>query len=169
MSPLTYKSLTLFAFSCGGGGQWGIVSPVSPCFTIRSRKVQPLVALYPTVRLSPWRQVRKNIHSRVWTPGHTWSVLHQGGPPLLVPLSPSWLRDMGLTPRDWSGPLSRVTTPGITRSCLPQGGLLSWSPRVSLPPEVAHYLLCIFYVTSCLEPQCKTTAKWKTLLSPSLW
>ena len=28
-----------------------------------------------------------NIHSRVWTPGPTWSVLHPGGPPLLVPLS----------------------------------------------------------------------------------
>ena len=27
------------------------------------REVQPLAALYPTVRLSPWRQVRKNIHS----------------------------------------------------------------------------------------------------------
>ena len=52
------------------------------------REVQPLAALYPTVRLSPWRQVRKNIHSRVWTPGPTWSVLHPGGPPLLVPLSP---------------------------------------------------------------------------------
>ena len=51
------------------------------------REVQPLAALYPTVRLSPWRQVRKNIHSRVWTPGPTWSVLHPGGPPLLVPLS----------------------------------------------------------------------------------
>ena len=35
------------------------------------REVQPLAALYPTVRLSPWRQVRKNIHSRVWTPGPT--------------------------------------------------------------------------------------------------
>ena len=35
------------------------------------REVQPLAALYPAVRLSPWRQVRKNIHSRVWTPGPT--------------------------------------------------------------------------------------------------
>ena len=51
------------------------------------REVQPLAALYPTVRLSSWRQVRKNVHSRVWTPGPTWSVLHPGGPPLLVPLS----------------------------------------------------------------------------------
>ena len=64
-----------------------IVSLVSPCSTVRGREVQRLVALYPTVRLSPWRQVRKNIHSRVWTPGPTWSVLHPGGPPLLVPLS----------------------------------------------------------------------------------
>ena len=35
------------------------------------REVQLLAALYPTVRLSPWRQVWKNFHSRVWTPGHT--------------------------------------------------------------------------------------------------
>ena len=81
-SPSAYRSPTIFAFYCGG-----IVSPVSACSTIRGREVQPLAALYPTVRLSPWRQVRKNIHSRVWTPGPTWSVLHPGGPPLLVPLS----------------------------------------------------------------------------------
>ena len=30
-----------------------------------NREVQPLAALYPTARLSPCRQVRKNIHSRV--------------------------------------------------------------------------------------------------------
>ena len=35
------------------------------------REVQPLAALYPTVRLSPWRQVWKNIHSRMWTHGPT--------------------------------------------------------------------------------------------------
>ena len=58
-----------------------IVSLVSPCSTVRGREVQRLVALYPTVRLSPWRQVRKNIHARVWTPGPTWSVLHPPGSP----------------------------------------------------------------------------------------
>ena len=31
------------------------------------REVQPLAAIYPTVSLSPLRQVRRNIHSRVWT------------------------------------------------------------------------------------------------------
>ena len=80
----TFFFFFFFSFFLGGGG---IVSPASPCSTIRGREVQPLAALYPTVRLSPWRQVRKNIHSRVWTPGPTWSVLHPGGPPLLVPLS----------------------------------------------------------------------------------
>ena len=35
------------------------------------REVQPLASLYPTIRPSPWRQVRKNIHSSVWTPGPT--------------------------------------------------------------------------------------------------
>ena len=34
-------------------------------------EVQPLAALYPTVTLSPWGQVQKNIHFRVWTPGPT--------------------------------------------------------------------------------------------------
>ena len=34
----------------------------------------------------------------------------------------------------------------------------------SLPPEVAHYLLCTFCVTSRLAPQCKSTANWKSLL-----
>ena len=34
-------------------------------------EVQPLAAFNPTVRLSPWRQGRKNIHTRVWTPGPT--------------------------------------------------------------------------------------------------
>ena len=52
-----------------------------------NREVQPLAALYPTARLSPCGQVRKNIHSRVYTPGPTRSVLHPGGSPLLVPLS----------------------------------------------------------------------------------
>ena len=49
-------------------------------------------------------------------------------PPHLVPLSSKWLGDIGLTPGDWSGLLSRVATPGTTRSCLPPGGLLYWSP-----------------------------------------
>ena len=92
------------------------------------REVPLLASLFPTARLSPWRQVRKNISSSVWTPGPTWSVLHTGGSPLLAPLSSWWLGDMGLTPGDWSGLLSRVATPGTTRSCLPPGGLLSWSP-----------------------------------------
>ena len=87
-----------------------------------------VAALYPTVRLSHWRQVQKNIHSRVWTPGTTWSVVHPGGLPLLVPHSFWWLGDMGLTHGDWSGLLSRVATPGTTRSCIPPEGLLSWSP-----------------------------------------
>ena len=34
-------------------------------------EVQPLATLYPTVRLSPCRQGRKKIHTRVWTPGPT--------------------------------------------------------------------------------------------------
>ena len=121
-APSAYKSPTIFAFYYGE-----IVSLVCPCSTIHGKEVQSLAALYPTVRLSPWRHVRKNIHSRVWTPGPTWSVLHPGGQPSWFPSVPV-LGDMGLTPGDWSGLLSRVATPGTTRSCLPPGGLLSWSP-----------------------------------------
>ena len=55
------------------------------------REVQPLAALYPTVRLSPWRQVRKNIHSKVWTPGPAWSVLRSGGPKIDQDFCPGWL------------------------------------------------------------------------------
>ena len=107
--------------------------------------MQPLDALYPTVRLSPWRQVRRNIHSRVWTAGPTWSVLQPGGPPLLVPLISLWQGDMGVIPGDWSGLLSRVATPGTTRS-----SLLSWSPYPQsyvLPchQNFAHYF-CVFSV-----------------------
>ena len=82
---------------CVGGGGEGIVSPVSPCSTVRGREVQPLAALYPTVRLSPWRQVRKNIHSRVWISGPTWSVLHSEGHPSWFPLVPN---DWGI----WASP-----------------------------------------------------------------
>ena len=67
------------------------MSPVSPCSTIRGREVQPLAVLYPTVRLSPWRQVRK-----ISTPGC--------GPPVPPDLystqegHPSWFP---LVPSDW--------------------------------------------------------------------
>ena len=51
------------------------------------REGQPLAALYPTIRLSPWRQVRKNILSRVWTPVRPNLYCH-----------PSWFP---LVPSDW--------------------------------------------------------------------
>ena len=95
-----------FLFGEGGGGAvGGIVSPVSPCSTFRSREVQPLAVLYPT-EPSPWRQVRKNIYSRVWTLGPTWSVLYP------------------LVPSDW----------GIWASTLEtdQDSFPGWLPRVPL-------------------------------------
>ena len=64
---------------------WG--TAVLPPNKRSGREVQPLAALYTTVRLSPLRQVWKNIHSRVCTPGPALSVPHLGGPPLLAPLS----------------------------------------------------------------------------------
>ena len=35
----------------------------------------------------------------------------------------------------------------------------------SLPPEFAHYLLCVFCVVPGIEPLCKNTANWKRLLT----
>ena len=69
----------------------GGLCPVSPCCTIRGKEVQPLAALYPTVRLSPWRQVRK-----ISTPGCAPPV-----PPDLYSTDkghPSWFP---LVPSDW--------------------------------------------------------------------
>ena len=112
-------------------------------------------------RWAPWRQVWKNIHSRVWSPSPTWSVLHSGGPPLLVPLSSCWLGDMGLTPRDWSGLLSRVATPSTTQSCLPPCLLvpLPLYLSASLPPEFCPLLfvcfLCGTWHRTVMQNQCQ--------------
>ena len=119
------------------------MSPVSPCSTIRGREVQPLAALYPTVRLSPWRQVRKNIHSSAWTPRPPWSVVHLGGPPLLVPLStggngPHPLRLAALYPTVRLSPWRQVRknihssawTPRPTWTVLHPGG-----PPLLVPPS----------------------------------
>ena len=51
---------------------------------------------------------------------------------------------MGLTPRDWSGLLSRVATPGTTRPCLPQGGFLPLDLSASLPPEFCPLFFVCF-------------------------
>ena len=47
---------------------------------------QTLSALYPKVRLSPWRQVRENIHSGPRVPPELYSTHSRWGP-LLVPRS----------------------------------------------------------------------------------
>ena len=129
-----------------------IVSPVSPCSTIRGREVQPLAAPHPIVRLSPWRQVRKNIHSRVWTPGPTWSVLHPGGPPLLVPLSSC---TGGYGPHPWR----LIRTP--VQGGYPRYHSILSPPRrasllvplpldlsTSLPPEICK-LVCLEWDEKC--------------------
>ena len=92
----------------------------------------------------------------------------QEGPPLLVPL-----RGYGPYPRklirtpvqgDYSRYHSIMSPPRRASLLVP----LPLELSASLPPEVPHYLLCIFCVTSPrLEPQCKTTANWKSLLIPS--
>ena len=124
-----------------------------PGIKIGGREVQPSAALYPTVRLSPWRQVRKNIHSRVGTPGSTWSVLPPGRapppPPLLVPLVP---RDYGIwaSPTgDSSGPFSPGWLPPVPPDLFSaQEGtpllvlrIPSYS-RASLPPKFCPLFVC---------------------------
>ena len=56
---------------------------------------QTLSALYPKVRLSPWRQARENIHSGPRVPPELYSTHPRWGP-LLVPRSSSRRGDMGL-------------------------------------------------------------------------
>ena len=135
------------------------------------REVQPLAALYPTVRLSPWGQVRKNLHSGVWTPGPTWSVLHPGGPPP----PPAWFP---LVPSDWGKWASPPETdqdscpgwlPPVPLDLVPprRAFLLVSLPldlSASLPPEFCHYFLCVICVVPGIEPFCETTANWKNLL-----
>ena len=133
------------------------------------REVQPLAALYPTVRLSPWRQVRKNIHSRVWTPGPTWSVLHPGGPPLLVPLS-SWTGGYGPHPRrlirtpvqgGYPCYHSILSPPRRASLLVP----LSLDLSASLPPEFCPLPFGCFLCGTDIKHLCENTANWKTLLS----
>ena len=132
------------------------------------REVQPLAALYPTVRLSSWRQVRKNIHSRVCTPGPTWSVLHPGGPPLLVPLSsctggygphpPRLIRTpvQGGYPRYHS-----ILYPPRRASLLVP---LSLDLSASLPPEFCPLpFVCFLCGTRHRAFYAKSTANWKSL------
>ena len=120
--------------------------------------VQPLAALYPTVTLSPWRQVRKNIHSRVWTPGPTWSVLHPGGPPLLVPLSSCTggygphPRRLIRTPVQGGYPRyhSILSPPRRTSLLVP----LSLDFRASLPPEFCPLPFVCFLCDTDIKHLC---------------
>ena len=121
-------------------GLWGCRSTVLLPNKKSGREVQPLTALYPTVRLSPWRQVRKNIHSRVSTPGHTWSVLHPGGTPSWFPLIPSdwgvWTSPSETDQDPCPGWLPPVSLNRVWRASLLVPLHLELS--ASLPPGVAH-------------------------------
>ena len=104
--------------------------------------MQPSAALYPTVRLSPWRQVRK-ISIPGWVPPVPPDLYSpQAGHPLLVPLAPHdygiWASPTG----DRSGPFSPGWLPPVppdlfsaqesTPLLVPR--IPSYS-RASLPPK----------------------------------
>ena len=102
--------------------------------------------------LAHWRQVRRNIHSRVATPGTTWSVLPPGGAPPPGSHNPSGLWDMGLTPGGRSGTFNPGWLPPVPPDLSspqegPPPGPLDPS-HASLPPlfypqPVCHCHLCI--------------------------
>ena len=99
--------------------------------------MQPLAALYPTVRLSPWRQVRKNIHSRVWTPPDLYST--QEDHASWFPLVPS---DWGI----WASPpeTDQDSCPGW----LPPVPLDLVSPQEGSSP--GPLTLILWFVVRCL-------------------
>ena len=129
--------------------------------------MQPLAALYPTVRLSPWRQVWKNIHSMVWTPCPTWSVPHPaGGPPLLVPLS-----SLVLTPGDWSGLVSGWLSPVPLDLVSPQEGFSPGPLTPRLPPEFCSLpfacFLCGTWHRTFMRKHCQLEKFIKTIYRSS--
>ena len=133
------------------------------------REVQPLAALYPTVRLSPWRQVRKNIHSRVWTPrSHLICTPPRRATP---PGSPQFLY-WGT----WASPLE--TDQDSRPGWLPPVPLDFVSPRrasllvplsldlsASLPPEFCLLPFVCFLCGTDIKHLYENIANWKSLLS----
>ena len=128
---------------------WGDCVPCI-CSTVHGREVQPLAALKPTVSLSPWREVWKNIHSRVGIPGPRPDLYSpQEGTPLLIPLVPV---TMGYGPHPQETGLDHSVQGGYPQyhlfsteegtpllvPCIP-------SFSASLPPTFAHNLLAVLY------------------------
>ena len=135
------------------------------------REVQPLAALYPTARLSPWRQVRK-----ISTLGCGLPVT----PDLYSTLEvhPSWFP---LVPSDWGIWASPLETDQDSCPGLPPVPLNLVSPRraslsvplpldlsASPPPLFCHHFFCVFFVVPGIESLCETTANWKSLLIVTL-
>ena len=132
--------------------------------------MQPLAALYPTIMLSPLRQVRKKYPLQGVDPrSHLICTLPRMGHPSWFPLVPSTggygpqPRRLIRTPVQGDYPWYHLITSPPRRASLLVPLPLELS--ASQPPEVAHYLLCTFCVTLRLEPQCKSTANWKSLLN----
>ena len=117
------------------------------------RDVQPLAGLYPTVMLSPWRQVRKKYPLQGMDPrSHLICTPPRMGHPSWFPLVPSTggygphPRRLIRTPVQGDYPRYHSITSPLRRAPLLVPLPLELS--ASLPPEVAHYL-----------------ANWKSLLT----
>ena len=116
------------------------------------REVQRPAALYPTVRLSPWRQVRKNINSRVWNPGPTWSGL-ASPPETDQDSSPGWLPPVPLdllSPQEGFSPVPLI--PRFKRF-----------PATRILP---NYPLCVFCVEPDIEHLCEKHRQLEEFINP---
>ena len=110
------------------------------------REVQPLTALYPIVRPSPWRHVRKNIHSRVRSPVLLDLYSTQEGHPSWFPFPRRLIRT--LVQGDYPQYHSILSPPRRASLLVPLPLELSDCP----PPEFCPLLLCVL----CVYLACRT-------------
>ena len=127
------------------------------------REVQPLAALYPTVRLSPWRQVRKKYSLQGVNPqSHLIFTPPRRATP---PGSPSFLVTGGYGPH----PRRLIRTPI-------QGGYSRYHSILSPPRRASHLVPLPLDLRASLPPEFRALpfvcflsgtwhrASWKTLL-----
>ena len=127
--------------------------------------MQLLAALYPKVRLSPWRTGPEKYPLRGVDPSVP-PDLHstQEGHPSLFPLVPS---DWGIcaSPPETDQDSCPGWLPPVPLDLVfPQGGFLPLDLSAFLPPEFCPYFLCVFCVVPGIAPLCETSVNWKSLL-----